>query len=308
MFNNLCFYNNWHNGDIFSAKFYTKDLIDKFTKINKNLKVYYAHNTSDNNVKDLNLINLRTNQINLPADLTTLQLSEDTLFINTWFGPFSKFWNPESNNEHPNWISINQMCNSIYENIEKNLNIQVGKHTDIIETIPTTDWSYFRTDLTENFCKDKTNIVLICNGYARSGQSKLGLIENIIETISDIYKNHTFVCTAKFSTGKENIFFTDDIYSEVSGGDINEIAHLSTKSKLIVGKNSGPYMFTHVKENILDKNKIFLSLSHLPDDSYAYKLEGIKCKYFHHSKEEPNRIAQIIFNLLYEPKTLIELE
>jgi hypothetical protein len=91
-----------------------------------------------------------------------------------------------------------------------------------------------------------------------------------------------------------NIHFTDDIFSDVQNGDINEIAYLSTKAFLIMGKNSGPFMFTHIQENILDPNKIFMSMSHRSSDSYAWGVLGFECRYYHFSGDDAANAAGVL--------------
>jgi hypothetical protein len=99
---------------------------------------------------------------------------------------------------------------------------------------------------------------------------------------------------------KDNVFFTDDIFAGATGGDINEIAYLSTHAEVIVGKNSGPFMFTHVWDNIMNPNKAFVSLSHRPSDSYPYNVIGIACRYYHHSSDVASNVNGVIRQAINE--------
>jgi hypothetical protein len=111
-----------------------------------------------------------------------------------------------------------------------------------------------------------------------------------------------FVCTSRFDNtfGASNLYFTDDIFADVQGGDINEIACLSTHCEMIVGKNSGPFMFAHVKENVMDPNKAFFSLSHRPSDSYAHNVSGFSCRYYHYSGENSGSVAGFLRTAIAE--------
>ena len=124
----------------------------------------------------------------------------------------------------------------------------------------------------------------------------------IIKNLAQIHPDVSFVCTTKFSTEwfpyTSNIYFTDDIFAEVEGGDLNEIGFLSTKAELIVGKNSGPFMFSHVRENIANPNQAFLSLSHRPSDSYLMHVIGFPCRYFHYSREELHQLTFYLNEIL----------
>jgi outer membrane translocation and assembly module TamA len=125
------------------------------------------------------------------------------------------------------------------------------------------------------------------------------------EVLAKAHPDISFVCTQKFDDEENipgNIFFTDDIFRDVQDGDINEIAFLSTRAFLIVGKNSGPYMFTHVKENICDPNKIFVSLSHEPSESYAHNTTGFPCHYYHYKGNDEPEITGILLDAMRDHK------
>ena len=80
-------------------------------------------------------------------------------------------------------------------------------------------------------------------------------INHLIEKLSDNYPHIDFILTEKSNIVKNNVLHTSDIIM-TSGCDLNEISYLSTKCDIIVGRASGPYCFTHVKENMLNTNKI----------------------------------------------------
>jgi hypothetical protein len=122
-------------------------------------------------------------------------------------------------------------------------------------------------------------------------------MDDVIVPLAQENPDITFVCTSKFDmTGVHapNIHFTDDIFKDVKDGDINEIAYLSTRAFLIMGKNSGPFMFTHIQENIMDPNKIFMSMSHRSSDSYAWGVSGIGCRYYHFSGDDAANAAGVL--------------
>jgi hypothetical protein len=119
-----------------------------------------------------------------------------------------------------------------------------------------------------------------------------------IELAAASCPNDIFICTTRDRWDSElnNIVFTDDIFQQEC--DINEIAYLSTKCTLIVGKNSGPYMFTHIKENIIDSSKIFISLSHNYSDSYPWQCKGIGCHYIHSIEQDETFLGELFRHIL----------
>jgi hypothetical protein len=53
-------------------------------------------------------------------------------------------------------------------------------------------------------------------------------------------------------------------------------------------------MFTHVKENINNVNKIFVAMSHNVSDCYPHHIKNLPCKYFFTAAESPNLVANAI--------------
>jgi hypothetical protein len=172
------------------------------------------------------------------------------------------------------------------------MNLNIGD--DPLNYVASSDWTKFDIAGADAFVSKHSGqrLHLICNGLVRSTQSNLGTMDATIETLAQRYPRDVFVCTAKFDTTLENIAFTDDIFG--LDNDINEIAYLSTKCATIVGKNSGPYMFAHVRDNIFDENKAFVSLSHRASDCYPFGIDGLSCQYYHCSSDEEANVTQAI--------------
>jgi hypothetical protein len=79
---------------------------------------------------------------------------------------------------------------------------------------------------------------------------------------AEMYPDTDFICTNKFDTdGNKNIKFTSDIIGEVADGDLLEISYLSSHCNIIIGKNSGPYVFCETYDNYMDTNKSFISFN-----------------------------------------------
>lgn len=296
MINTICFFNFWHNGDVYSGKGYIQDLISQLP----NVKFKYAHSNSLKIVSDIDCEHVHIDTIDKQVVYNIRHIEIDgTLYINTWVGVYALEVFPIGH-MHANWCSLYDMWKNIYNLINCSLYVKTSMQDNLFYYIPTTNWKKFDIDSVTKFISEYNKIVLFCNGIVRSKQSNLGLLNNIIVNLAKEFSNISFVCTEKFDKiNYNNIHFTDDIFSEVENGDINEIAYLSTKSFMIIGKNSGPFMFTHVKENIADPNKIFVSLSHHISDSYAWGLEGLPCRYYHHSSDDENKVLNLIKKAIY---------
>jgi hypothetical protein len=288
----ICFYNRWHNGDVFSGKGYMQDLIRQLPEFT------FCHSQMNRakTMRDLKVTHIPIEQVPV-TDGHKVTGGGDTIYINTWIGAY-KGQHPFvmlAGEEHGNYPSLWRMWMYIYEQLEWYLDRKLEKTENVVAYIPSTDWTQYDIAPASNWLEGKSRIALICNGLAQSGQSGIQDMGDIIKNLSQIHPDVSFVCTSRIDTTwfpyKDNIFFTDDIFAGVADGDLNEIAFLSTKAELIVGKNSGPFMYAHVKENIWNPNVAFLSLSHRPSDSYVCHLVGFPCRYFHYSGESPFRLT-----------------
>ena len=299
MIHTICFFNFWHNGDVYSGKGYMQDIIAQMPS----MKFQHAQLNSLKTMSDLDCAQVHTDNIDSRVVHNMRYVDLDgVLYINTWVGAYGNAVIPQGQH-HANWTSLYTMWMHIYDTIEQLLSVKLERSKNLAVYIPTTDWSKFDTAPAIRFAGPRRDIVLLCNGLVRSTQSNLGVLDDVVEFLAGDFPDIDFVCTTKFDTTNikhQNIHFTDDIFAGVADGDINEIAFLSTKAFVIVGKNSGPFMFTHIQENILDPNKIFISLSHRSSDSYAWGLSGLPCRYYHYSNDDSINVTGVIRKAIWD--------
>jgi hypothetical protein len=296
----ICFYNHWHNGDVFAGKGWMQEM-------QRQLPEFEFTHAQKNSVKTMQ--DLRGNHVlvsDIPREvgdrIRYIHL-DDTLYINTWIGAYGNAVIPDGEH-HANWTSLHTMWMHIYDMVEHAIDKKLARTADMETYMARTDWTKYEIGFANQFLGQRDRIVLICNGVVQSTQSELRTMEDILSQMSHDYPDIAFVCTSKFEDTnwpmKDNVFFTDDIFASATGGDINEIAYLSTHAEVIVGKNSGPFMFTHVWDNIMNPNKAFVSLSHRPSDSYPYNVVGIACRYYHHSSDVASNVNGVIRQAINE--------
>jgi hypothetical protein len=296
MYKNICFFNHWHNGDVFSTKGYVKDLMRQMPYIN----FQYAQKNTNKLILDLNLEEKTLHEV--PTLIWNDKFVEDehTLYINTWIGGYLEVLR-EYGHAHSNWLNLHTVWMSIYEKIENIFNIKLSKNPNPIFYIPETEWSRFNLERVYNFLKDKKDIIVFSNGEVKSNQSNLSNLETVIKRVAILNPEKTIVCTSRIdNTNIKNIFITDDILFDVEKSDLNEIAFLCTRSKLIIGKNSGAYIVAQNKDTLYNENISFLGLSHRPTDSFLYGVNGFTCNYYHHCHEDDNKIVEIIQNIVHD--------
>jgi hypothetical protein len=285
---NVIFYNFWHNGDLFINRNYVKDIMNQLPWA----KFFYAHKTHPNNTLDLcEYIPLEKVH---PRANTTLKYfydeTSDSLYINTWVGCYIGEFIPKD--AHSNLYLLYKIWSSFYKIFGFKLN------NDFYNYLPTVDYSKFDLSSADRYLQsiNHSDIVLICNNQQQSKQSSVGYMNRVILELSNIFKDKSFLVTAKLNIENPNVVYTDDLFGS-STGNLNQISYLSTKSKFIIGKNSGPFTYSHVRENILDHNKFLISFSHKKHECLLGDYQ-FNCNSYWSPKILDNEIIDICSQLL----------
>ena len=288
------FFNHWHTGDVFHAKGYLQDLKRQLPTA----EFWYAH---PNHAKIMQDAASFQHISQLPELVQNQKFAfGEYIDINTWIGAYGWEVMPRGE-DHANWPSIHRMFINIYGVLEQHGCPVKLDPFNPLAYVPTTDFSKYEIARGNQFL-DKTEgqqRMLICNGLVRSKQSQLGDLSVCIETLAKEFPERVFICTSKFESTLPNIHFTDDIFGITN--DVNEIVYLSTHSDIIVGKNSGPYMYTHIQDNFFSPETTFVSLSHRPSDAYPCHLQWEGCRYLHHSSDDEQRITDILREAIKNP-------
>ena len=300
-------YNLWHNGDVFSGRGYIKELIKQLPEA----KIAYYHTNNKKIVADLVphglLAKLQRWQLD-QLNYRKFAEIDGIIYINTWVGTY--FYQNKSalqdypdaivnliGEGHANYRSLHLIYQFIFSTLNEKYNLNLKLSDNPLDYIPEINWKHYEVDKADVFVSNvNAPINLFCNGAVKSYQSGVGNMQDMIEYLAKRFPNERFVCTEKFNTSIENIYFTQNIFGLES--DINEIAYLSTKCKMIVGKNSGPFMFTHTKDNINNANKAFVALSSNVSDCYPHHMSNLTCKYFFTKSTEPKLICNLILSAM----------
>lgn len=271
------FYNNYNNGDVH----FSRKLIFLIKELYPNCEYNFLHKNKKPILKDLEFLKEKDLDQNCHQHESVI-FYNDCLYINTWYG---------QNNS--TFINRGGGCTLvttklIIENIFNVLNKTL--HVDEESIYPTIDFDNIKKPSLVGGFK-----ILICNNNAISGQANNINLDTMIEFISEMFPHITFYVTNKFTTNKKNIVFTYDITN--TSPDLIEISYISTKCNIIIGRSSGPYSFSLLYENIMDKNKTFFALC----NNY---LEGIwdtnhlKCKYYHDSSNDIDKITNTLIQII----------
>lgn len=267
----LVFYNHFHNGDIFTSREFVKQVKSEL----KDIEIFYAHGNSPKITLDV-APHMDLNPMVLPNYRFTYV--DKDLYINTWIGAYSEAQDrspPHFYDVGIDYVSLTNMWSFIFDAINSILGTSLQiKHRD--EYIPQIDYSVFDCTNVDEFLSKHKDIVMISNGPPMSGQSFDSTLEREINTLANTFKNLTFVYTHKIAAKQDNMFYSGDITK--TDKDLMELSYLSRKATLIIGKNSGPYIYSTVRENMMDKKKTFLQFNLEERDSLFYAMP-YKCKY-----------------------------
>jgi GR25 family glycosyltransferase involved in LPS biosynthesis len=252
----VVFYNHYHNGDIHYSREFIKDIMKKYKSDNFYYYFNLDHVCSKDIIKDCNIKYIDK----LPQDISEkdfIKIINDTIYINTWIGQ------NDYNLVKKHGINLNGNY-QLYKKVYKELNIDIEDNMEYY--IPTIDYSYYDIQKIDKFLKGKEKIikVLISNGITKSAQVENFDTNDAIDGISSLYKDIMFILTDSSNRiDKKNIIYTDDIINKKC--DLNEISYLSKFCDVIIGRASGPYAFSHIKENLLNPGKYFLCFVNKPE-------------------------------------------
>lgn len=283
---NICFFNFYHNGDLFHSKPFVREVVDHMGKD----RVLYAHRKHNTAIKDLDIIHIRLEGVD---HLTKVMRSEtpDMLFLNTWIGSYFDKYEGECT------LNFNmKMWADIYEEINKvfGKNLKLGP---VENYLPYVDYTKYDLSNVHAFLDaDYRSKIMFCNGPALSGQCQYnGDMKEIISTLATKHENKTFITTHKIDTDLPNVFYTGDIIKS-DECDLNEIAFLSKYCSLIIGKNSGPFCYASTGENLNDPTKTFYAFGHQESDCFSMGIPK-KCNYIFEKYVDTNQLFNSISNL-----------
>jgi hypothetical protein len=239
-------YNHHNNGDVFYSRVLVNSLIDDYN-------IIFYHNLNVQLFSDLNEV---TEIYGIPNHMTQKNTDIDNKVINTWIGQQDLKY----------LISPNPGCNfnnyfELVKDILTRLNLPIKEKWEHLPTIRFTNIPNYKDILNQMLIlkENYKKILLISNGNVHSGQSSNFDMSNLILTLSENNQDCLFLITHNINHNKSNIIYVNEITKIIP--DLLQIGFISTYCDIIIGRASGPYCFTHIKENLMDKNKTFISFT-----------------------------------------------
>ena len=263
--NDICFYSAFGNGDLFNSREIIRKTVEKYPNIN----FYYAHSKNPRMFIDIERLKFSNLRGFMRNDKDFFLGGAGDLYINTWIGRDGKYVLPGIGCTLESYI---QMFNEIFSKVGM---FTLDEH--ILYYLPKIEYRRFYIDninkfLEEYFLQEK---ILSSNGDVHSDQAVTVDFTLIIETIAERYQHRLFITTERINTGLKNIFYTGDIIKAPDNFDLNEISFLSIACSTIIGRSSGPYVFTQTFSNYMNPKKKFLSFTKHENSSDLVKTEEV---------------------------------
>lgn len=273
-YTDLCFFNHWHYGDLFT----TRELVKDMSRQLPHLTTGYIHKLDTAVIDDFaHNYDAESRQMVLNKFHMSIPMLEDeqNVLINTWVGNYqSKHF---ASNKHPSYVQHHGIFGEIYDIANRNFGWNLVLDPDVWHYVPEIDYSKLDLAAADRFLDTVTgNLYLFSNGKVQSEQSSLQHMNSLIDTLAAMHPQDTFLATESYVTDQPNVKFTADIFNLTN--DLREISYLSTRAQLIVGRNSGPFTYANTRGNLTDANKLFMCYSHDARDVLPYGLD-IACDF-----------------------------
>jgi hypothetical protein len=277
-------YNYFHNGDILFARMVTNLLKTKFN-------VKFHHNLTPPLFQDMPEVEEFSN---IPSEFNSPDHFLDSLqfnAINTWLGQGGMRYLNRVNAgcSFENHMELaKEICNNfgiVIHDIEEHLPTVNFSNLPKFELINSEMLSY-----KEKFRK----IVLVSNGDVHSSQSHNFDFYPLIVQLSSDFPDVLFLCTKSINCINNNMINVDTITQIIP--DLLYISQISTFCDVIIGRASGPYCFSQIKENLLDRNKTFIAFSYNANEGKFYS--KLKANFVWSNNFDYNDMRNIIKNNL----------
>lgn len=288
----IVFFSEANNGDTHIVRSYVRDIMLKLPhysyKYKQNKSVTYSFL-----LDDIDGLQPYVGTTETPSNSSLILNTETkTLYISTWVGQrnYEFFGNVMGNRaDHVSFHIVHNVFTSIYRFLDIPIN-------GVYEYIPTVYFDGINTSevntLVSKLPTDK-KLILVSNNDVKSGQSENFDFDLVFSQVTS--EDTIFLFTNPTKLKRDNIIHIGDY---ISFPNLNKISYLSTFCDVIIGRSSGPYTFSIIKENLFNPNKTFVCFTYgkiigtgLYDGEYS-------CKYVWSDDFSTTNVVTIIKSVL----------
>ncbi len=282
MYNQVIFYNAFGAGDVFESR----EFVKAWMNLVPSNSYHYAHGKNPRILLDIPELQFKEFTHHMDSMKSCWDDNNGNLYVNTWIGRDGKYVLPGIGCTVEKLYQMHNDMLKIYK-----LGELPGQPVDYIPTIEYYTYNLLSVIdfLYEHNEQDK---IYIDNGVVQSNQAENFPFDNVIYTVANNHKDKCFIVTHSTKPA-DNIFFTNDI-TKVSGFDLNEISYLSKFCKVLIGRNSGPHVFTQVTDNVMNPEQKLLSFTyHQQGSSFVVNTDVKIQKFWSPATKEKEVIEEI---------------
>ena len=282
MFNQVIFYNHFGSGDVFESR----EFVKAWMKIVPSNSYHYAHSKNERILLDIPNLNFKSITHHMRTMSSVMDDSNGNLYVNTWIGRDGKYVLP----------GIGCTVEKLFQMHNDMLSGYGQLPGSPIDYIPDIDYSKYNIGNVKKFMKKHPEEkIFIDNGIVQSNQAMNFPFHNIIYRIASSNKDKCFIVSQALPLEVDNVFPASYVIkSDGWGFDLNELSYISTHCSTLIGRNSGPHVYSQVKKNVMDSGKKLLSFTYEQQgSSFVVNTEvGIR-KYWSNSVDEESVVKKI---------------
>jgi len=253
MYNTLGFYSHYMNGDIFESREFVRDIMSMYPS---ERYVYYC-GKSDRTLLDIENLDVVSSGIPSNLGMRTPFIKDtvgNSLYINTWIGRDSRY-------VLPGFACTLEKLYEMYNDIL--MCIDCGKLSrEVIDYLTDIDYSKFDIEKIDEYMSRNSGrkMVFVSNGKVKSNQAKNFEMSYLIERLANVFPDVIFFITSPIITDCTNVIDANEFTCPNLTSNLNELSYVSTFCDIIIGRNSGPQVFSWTKSNCFsDKTNITFS-------------------------------------------------
>jgi len=290
MLKEVQFYNEYGNGDIFISREFVREMMT----IIPAKKYGYAHGKNPRilaDIPDLNYIPFTEKHLRR----SLARIEDEIAYINCWLGASNdgRYVTPA------NSCSIDNSFR-MYNDILCDLGFPLLSQP-LEAYIPRIDYSFFDTATVDKFVEDNKDkrMVLLTNCLVQSNQAENFDFTTVIERLCRTYLNILFIISDPIGVTLDNLVTTKEVTQSKDGFDLNELSYFSLFVNLLIGRSSGPQIFSMVSENCMNPNKAFLSFTYRPESAHIVnRIPPIRAKIFWSNSTDDSEVYAVICKVL----------
>lgn len=258
MYNNIVFYNHFHNGDIHVSREFVRKLSEVFRQKFPGVKISYSHRNNSNCIADIPNLGYNIHPINWSEHEGTF-IRGDTIYINTWYAQRRfHYMNTYGITFDCLYVMFDELCKNHFGFTLSEI------EPDPAKWFPQINFSSYQIDSSKNFLESRSGMkVLVANGQALSGQADNFPLLPIIHNLAGKHTDKTFILTNhEGQINLPNVMYSANIIGK-NGFDLNENGFISTYCDVIIGRASGAYTFSFIQENLFGNPKKHICFSNM---------------------------------------------